>query len=220
MEADLGIDTVKQAEILGEVREHFGLEPDESFRLSDYPTIESLLGWLQSQGGQPSAPSKASTVVPAAVTVPSEVVPANEQQAPTSESGAGAAMSADAGAVTDVLLGIISEKTGYETDELDLDFELEADLGIDTVKQAEIFGEVREHFGIQQDENFRLSDYPTIESLIGWIAERVAEGAGVVQTTPSVAMDEGPTSRVDAVDDESSTPDALPANHPYRMLLQ
>ena len=62
--------------------------------------------------------------------------------------------SADSGAVTAVLLGIISEKTGYETDELDLDFELEADLGIDTVKQAEIFGEVREHFGIQQDEKF------------------------------------------------------------------
>ena len=35
------------------------------------------------------------------------------------------------------LLGVISEKTGYDLDDLEADMELEADLGIDTVKQAE-----------------------------------------------------------------------------------
>ena len=63
-------------------------------------------------------------------------------------------------------LGIISEKTGYDTDELEPDFELEADLGIDTVKQAEIFGEVREHFGDRVCEQIvprsvRLSEAPS-----------------------------------------------------------
>src|SRR6185436_16733165 len=48
----------------------------------------------------------------------------------------------------DVLVELISQKTGYSVDELDPTYELEADLGIDTVKQAEIFSEVRERFSI------------------------------------------------------------------------
>ena len=39
-------------------------------------------------------------------------------------------------------------KTGYPKDMLDLDLDLEADLGIDTVKQAETFAAVREAFDI------------------------------------------------------------------------
>ena len=41
-----------------------------------------------------------------------------------------------------------SGKTGYPQDMLDLDLDLEADLGIDTVKQAELFATVREAYGI------------------------------------------------------------------------
>ena len=58
---------------------------------------------------------------------------------------------ADAGAdVLATLSGIIAEKTGYGADELDPTYELEADLGIDTVKQAEIFSEVREKLGVDR----------------------------------------------------------------------
>ena len=34
---------------------------------------------------------------------------------------------------------LVVEKTGYPKDMLDLDLDLEADLGVDTVKQAEMF---------------------------------------------------------------------------------
>ena len=44
------------------------------------------------------------------------------------------------------MLGVLCEKTGYDPDEIEFDFELEADLGIDTVKQAEIMADVREGF--------------------------------------------------------------------------
>ena len=36
------------------------------------------------------------------------------------------------------ILAIVAEKTGYPKDMLDLDLDLEADLGVDTVKQAEL----------------------------------------------------------------------------------
>ncbi len=37
----------------------------------------------------------------------------------------------------------MAEKTGYPKDMLDLDLDLEADLGVDTVKQAEMFAAIR-----------------------------------------------------------------------------
>ena len=61
----------------------------------------------------------------------------------------------------DRVLAIVAEKTGYPPDMLDLDLDLEADLGVDTVKQAETFAAIRETFNIprrDESETARLSD--------------------------------------------------------------
>ena len=53
------------------------------------------------------------------------------------------------------------EKTGYPQEMLDLDLDLEADLGVDTVKQAEMFAAIREilqHPARREHEAPRLSD--------------------------------------------------------------
>ena len=42
------------------------------------------------------------------------------------------------------VLSVVAEKTGYPQEMLELDLDLEADLGVDTVKQAEVFAAVRE----------------------------------------------------------------------------
>ncbi len=42
------------------------------------------------------------------------------------------------------VLEVVAEQTGYPTDLLDMELDLEADLGIDTVKQAEVFASIRE----------------------------------------------------------------------------
>ncbi len=59
------------------------------------------------------------------------------------------------------VLALVAEKTGYPVDMLDLDLDLEADLGVDTVKQAEVFASIRETYNIARDENRKLRDYPT-----------------------------------------------------------
>ena len=41
---------------------------------------------------------------------------------------------------------------------LDLDLDLEADLGVDTVKQAEVMATIREAYGIARDEQIKLRD--------------------------------------------------------------
>ena len=41
---------------------------------------------------------------------------------------------------------LVSAQTGYPPEMLDLELDLEADLGIDTVKQAETFAAVRDAY--------------------------------------------------------------------------
>ena len=74
--------------------------------------------------------------------------------------------------MTGQVVQIVSEMTGYPADLLDLDLDLEADLGIDTVKQAEMFAAVREQFAIPREENLRLRDFPTLNHVIGFARDR------------------------------------------------
>ena len=67
---------------------------------------------------------------------------------------------------------IIAEKTGYPTDMLDLDLDLEADLGIDTVKQAEMFAAIRAAYDIPREDNLKLRDFPTLAHVMKFVYDR------------------------------------------------
>ena len=67
-------------------------------------------------------------------------------------------------------MGIVAKQTGYPEDFIELDQDLEAELGIDTVKQAEIMAEVRTAFELPVDETFLLSDHPTLNHFLTYIA--------------------------------------------------
>ena len=57
---------------------------------------------------------------------------------------------------------------------LDLDLDLEADLGIDTVKQAELFAAIRTQYGIARREDLRLSDYNTLAKVFRFVEDSLA----------------------------------------------
>jgi hypothetical protein len=52
---------------------------------------------------------------------------------------------------------------------LELDLDMEADLGIDTVKQAETFQAIRNAFDIPRRDDLKLRDYPTLGAVIGFV---------------------------------------------------
>ena len=62
--------------------------------------------------------------------------------------------------VQERILALVAGKTGYPVDMLDLDLDLEADLGVDTVKQAEVFASVREAYGISRDDKLGCATSP------------------------------------------------------------
>ena len=69
------------------------------------------------------------------------------------------------------ITGLFSEKTGYPEDMLDPNLDLEADLGIDTVKQMEILGLIRRKYGLVWKENFTLKQTPTLTAIVKMIQE-------------------------------------------------
>ncbi|HSP37508.1 MAG TPA: SDR family NAD(P)-dependent oxidoreductase, partial [Frankiaceae bacterium] len=88
---------------------------------------------------------------------------------------------------------------GYPAEMLDLDLDLEADLGIDTVKQAEVFASIRGEFGIARDDALKLRDYPTLNAVVDFVQARiptapapVAADAPVAAATPGSAATQGP----------------------------
>ena len=68
---------------------------------------------------------------------------------------------------------------------LDLDLDLEADLGIDTVKQAEMFAAIRAAYDIPRDDNLKLRDFPTLAHTIQFVYDR---RPGLKKSGPSAAM--------------------------------
>ncbi len=151
LEADLGVDTVKQAEMFAAIREIYNIPRDENRKLRDYPTLAHVIRFVYEKrpdllGTPPSSPAVAESPIPA----PS----------------AAAARAPAGDPIKEKVLEIVAEKTGYPKEMLDLDLDLEADLGIDTVKQAEMFTAIRAAYNIPRDENLKLRDFPTLAHVI------------------------------------------------------
>jgi hypothetical protein len=84
----------------------------------------------------------------------------------------------------DAILEIVAAQTGYPADMLDPELDLEADLGIDTVKQAEMFAAIRERYGIARDDTLKLRDYPTLRHVAGFVEDRAGASAPAPAPAP------------------------------------
>ncbi len=172
LEADLGIDTVKQAETLAAIREAFGIPLQENLSLRDYPTLQSVVGFVYKfrpdlAAGELEREDAKAPASGRSEDATHEGRPIEAVSTPVGRSAPAVAKAADA--VTPQVLAIVADKTGYPQDMLDLELDLEADLGIDTVKQAETLAAIREAFGIPLQENLSLRDYPTLQSVVGFV---------------------------------------------------
>ena len=186
LEGELGIDTVKQAEIMADIRDKFGLPVDEDFVLADYPTLNHMIGYIQRMtGAAPASPAPA----PAAPAAP-EPAPTPASAAPAPATPAPAAPVDDA-AMTATVVAVVVEHTGYPADFIELDQDLEGELGIDTVKQAEIMADIRDKFSLPIDEDFVLADHPTLNHMIGYI-QRMKGGASSSPAPPTAAHEPQP----------------------------
>ncbi|MHA2358547.1 MAG: SDR family NAD(P)-dependent oxidoreductase, partial [Candidatus Heimdallarchaeaceae archaeon] len=156
------------AEIFGIVREKWSLELDETVNLADFTTAEKIAEYIQQNIGQP--------IVSESVVTQKEPVDGLE--------------------LNSVIKRLISRATGYEPDLIDDEMDLEEDLGIDTIKQAEIFGEIREEYDMPLDESISLAEFRSIND----IANYVSKYASIDTKKPEVGLHEKPKEEVAIVD--------------------
>jgi acyl transferase domain-containing protein/NAD(P)-dependent dehydrogenase (short-subunit alcohol dehydrogenase family) len=162
LEADLGVDTVKQAEMFAAIREIYNIPRDENRKLRDYPTLAHVIKFVYERRPDLSSPASVPVSLPVGmVDTPAGVV-AHEPQP----------LASTLDAIKETVMGIVAEKTGYPKEMLDVDLDLEADLGIDTVKQAEMFAAIRSTYSIPRDENLKLRDFPTLAHVIKFAQDR------------------------------------------------
>lgn len=73
-----------------------------------------------------------------------------------------------------LVVATICESTGYPPDIVDPDLDLEAELGIDSIKRAEVAGEIAVKLGISGDAaDFEISDLikaRTVRDIVAWLA--------------------------------------------------
>ena len=73
-----------------------------------------------------------------------------------------------------LVVATICESTGYPPDIVDPDLDLEAELGIDSIKRAEVAGEIAVKLGIPGDAaDFEISDLikaRTVRDIVAWLA--------------------------------------------------
>lgn len=137
LEADLGIDSVKQGELWNKVSENFSFDIENIKNIKDICTIKQMVDYVANQNNTSS-----------------------EKNVKESEIN-----------IRNTILALIEEKTGYPSDMLEDDLDLEADLGIDSVKQGEIFSCLRTKFGIV-DIDYNIKEYNTIGSIIDFFTNR------------------------------------------------
>ncbi len=155
LEADLGIDSIKRVEILSEVNKQMGdiFNAEIVTELSTMVNINQIVEYLSSIVG--AAPAAA---------------PVAEAEAPAQSAG-----SASAETIEKVVLEAIADKTGYPTDMIETDMELEADLGIDSIKRVEIFSAVFTTLActLSADEIGEMSALTDIRSIVTFLAEKI-----------------------------------------------
>lgn len=110
------------------------------------------------------------------------------------------------------IVAALANETGYPPDLIDPAADLEADLGIDTVKQAQVLGKVRDHFDIRTDEKLSLRDFPTITHVLDYVDKQLDQRAARAATAPAVPRAAIPS--IDLTARRSRLPTPEPATTP------
>jgi acyl transferase domain-containing protein len=181
MEADLGIDSIKRVEILGAMRTHFpDLPKVEPEAFAEMRTLAQVIEHIKK-----TVPSMNSTVA----AMPAAAAPVAGMPAPLSVPAAPASSSAgpSAAEVGASLLAIVSDKTGYPSEMLELDMDMEADLGIDSIKRVEILGAMRTVYpDLPKVEPEAFAEMRTLAQVIAHIQKALPGSSDVAaETTPA-----------------------------------
>jgi acyl carrier protein len=206
MEADLGIDSIRRVEILGALQERFpNSSQPEAEDVAELRTLGQIVSFMQThlsptpEPVQVLQPTNAETMKVLSFSETAKSVNGNGSR----NGGATATMIAppppqvksvpqpqkapipdrqietnniDSTSLGETLLAIVSEKTGYPTEMLELEMDMEADLGIDSIRRVEILGAFQERFpDLPQPDPEDLTEVRTLGQIVDFLGQQFVE---------------------------------------------
>ncbi|MEA3337593.1 MAG: beta-ketoacyl synthase N-terminal-like domain-containing protein [Chloroflexota bacterium] len=136
---------------------------------------------VQQQDAAAAGPEPAQRAVPPAPAQPSP--PGVADQAPVIEASEEVNEPPDLEAI---LLDLVSDKTGYPLEVLSLDANLEADLGIDSIKRVEILGAFNQQTGLVEGDTMdQVSSLKTLGAILGFFQQTASLAPSVKPGWPS-----------------------------------
>ncbi|MBB1437101.1 SDR family NAD(P)-dependent oxidoreductase [Shewanella sp. SG41-4] len=165
MEADLGIDSIKRVEILGTVQDELpGLPELNPEDLAECRTLGEIVSYMQTK--LPAA----STVAPASIV--------------SSSAPATTGLSADT--VLSTMMSVVADKTGYPAEMLELSMDMEADLGIDSIKRVEILGTVQDELpGLPELNPEDLAECRTLGEIVSYMQTKLPAATTIAAVAPT-----------------------------------
>jgi NAD(P)-dependent dehydrogenase (short-subunit alcohol dehydrogenase family)/acyl carrier protein len=162
MEAELGIDSIKRVEILGTLQQAYFTAEAQTFGEDQMPqiagvkTLRDIIEWLSetlSSSGINKQPGPQTAALPQSASVPETAIEDLQEK----------------------VLQVVSDRTGYPADMLELDLNMEAELGIDSIKRVEILGTLQQAYFTAEAQTFGEDQMPqtagikTLQDIIDWL---------------------------------------------------
>jgi acyl carrier protein len=169
LEADLGIDSIKRVEILSALQESVSGLPEVSVsEMAGLRTLGQIVAHLQTSAAPGGTAGVSRSAPPVARTPPATTVD-----------------------LSSLLLSVVAEKTGYPAETLKLEMELEADLGIDSIKRVEILAALQERVPALPDVPVsEMAGLRTLGQIVAHLRPETAPAAAPAEwpeAPPSVA---------------------------------
>jgi acyl transferase domain-containing protein/NAD(P)-dependent dehydrogenase (short-subunit alcohol dehydrogenase family) len=226
LEADLGVDSIKRVEILGALQKALPGEAGSAVqaqmeRFTQARSLQAILDTLAEltsslpQGGREAGrEGRAQQGTGLSDTTATSAAPT------PSPAPAGHPLPLAGEGIKNLLLDLVAERTGYPPEMLALDADLEADLGVDSIKRVEILGALQKALpgdagGAVKAQMERFTQARSLQAILDTLAEltsslpqggreagregRAQHGTGLSDTTATSA---------------TPTPSPAPAGHP------
>jgi acyl carrier protein len=199
MEADLGIDSIKRVEILGALEDRYPELPQpDTDALAELRTLGEVVEWMGSDAGAGSGPSPSTPTQPDPAPAAESGPAARSQPEPSSSSSPEPASAQDGPGLdelTDLLLKVVADKTGYPAEMLELDMDMEADLGIDSIKRVEILGAMEEQVpDLPPFETDTLAELRTLGEIVEVMDRTDTSPAAAPEPAPAEVKKKAPES--------------------------
>ncbi len=156
LEADLGIDSIKRVEILSAMREEAPSLPEvDAGEMSALRTLGEIVEYMGKSSGESAAPA-----------------PVASPAAPSIDLNA-------------LMLKVVADKTGYPAEMLTLSMDLEADLGIDSIKRVEILSAMREEApSLPEVDAGEMSALRTLGEIVEYMGKSNGESVSAPAPAP------------------------------------